>query len=87
MDEEASDELVGGERHGLVAVFALGTVVLPPEGDLVLIEGDETGVGDGDPVGVTRQVGEHRGGSGEGRAGILPIITVKKLSSVTRIIR
>src|SRR5882724_13276354 len=29
MDEEAADELVGGERHALVSIAALDAVVLP----------------------------------------------------------
>ncbi|SRR6266480_5840870 len=33
VDEEATDELVGGERHGLVSIAALDAVVLPLEGD------------------------------------------------------
>jgi hypothetical protein len=34
-------------------------VILPPEGDAVAVEGDQPAVGDGDAVGVTRQIGEH----------------------------
>jgi hypothetical protein len=34
-----------------------------PEGDAVLVEGDEPAVGDGDAVGVARQISEHRLGS------------------------
>ena len=33
VDQEAADELVGGERHKLVASVALGPVILPFEGD------------------------------------------------------
>ena len=63
VDEEAADELVGGERHRLVAGAAVGTIILVPEGDAVLVEGDEPAVGDGDAVGIARQIGEHRLGS------------------------
>ena len=46
VDEEAADELVGGEkRHRLVAGAAVGTIILVPEGDAVLVEGDEPAVG------------------------------------------
>jgi hypothetical protein len=55
VDEEAADELVYGERHALVSIAALDAVVLPLEGDALLIEGDQAAVGDGDTVGVARQ--------------------------------
>src|ERR1700722_7397779 len=67
VDEEAADELVGGERHRLVAGAAVGTIILVPEGDAVLVEGDEPAVGDGDAVGIARQISEHRLGSAERR--------------------
>ena len=65
VDEEAADELVGGERHDLVAVAALDAVVLPLEGDAVVVERDQAAVGDGDAVGVARQIGQHRLGPAE----------------------
>src|ERR1700746_1726765 len=40
VDEEATDELVCGERHLLVAIATLDAVVLPLEGDALLVEGD-----------------------------------------------
>ena len=48
VDEEAADELVGGERHLIVSIAALDAVVLPLEGDALLVEGDQAAVGDGD---------------------------------------
>src|SRR6185437_5926172 len=41
VDEEAADELVGGERHLLVAISAFDAVVLPLEGDTALVEADQ----------------------------------------------
>ena len=38
MDQEAADELAGGERHDLLAVAAFGAIVLPFEGDAVVVE-------------------------------------------------
>src|SRR5438874_2576431 len=55
VDEKATDELVGGERHLLVSLAALDAVILPFEGDAALVKGDQAAVGDGDAVGVTRQ--------------------------------
>ena len=39
--QEATDELVGGERHELLALGAATAVILLTEGDAVLIEPDE----------------------------------------------
>src|ERR1700681_4962830 len=39
--EEAADELTGGERHPLVSRSAVGAIILVPEGDAVLVEGDQ----------------------------------------------
>jgi hypothetical protein len=36
---------------------------LPFEGDALAVEGDEPAVGNGDPMGVAGQIGEHRVGS------------------------
>src|SRR5690242_6940004 len=41
MDEEAADELVCCERHALVSIAALDAVVLPLEGDALLVAGDQ----------------------------------------------
>src|SRR5215468_4677049 len=58
VDEEAADELVGGERHALVSIAALDAVILPLEGDAALVAGDRAAVGDGHAVGVARQIGQ-----------------------------
>jgi hypothetical protein len=56
MDEEAADELVYVERHRLEPFAPVAALVLPSEGDAVAIERDQAAVGDGDTVGVARQV-------------------------------
>ena len=48
VQEKAADELGGVERHGLEPVAAFDPVVLPFEGDALVVERDEPGVGDGD---------------------------------------
>ena len=65
VDEEAADELVWCERHPLVAIATFDPVVLPFEGDAVVVGRDQSAVRDGDAVGVTRQIGEHRLGATE----------------------
>src|SRR3954451_7004309 len=54
--EEAPDELVGLEPHGLRGPTL--AVVLPFEGDMVLVAGQETAVGDGDAMGVAAEIGK-----------------------------
>ena len=66
VEQEASDELVGIERHDLLAVSSFGPVILPFEGDALIVETDQTTVRDGNPVGIARDIGEHRLGAGEG---------------------
>ncbi|BCH19693.1 hypothetical protein MesoLjLa_65440 (plasmid) [Mesorhizobium sp. L-2-11] len=45
-------------------------IVLPVEGDFVVLDGDEAIVGNGDAVGIAADVIEDLFGSGEGRLGI-----------------
>jgi hypothetical protein len=56
MEQKPADELVGGQRHGgdVIAV----SVVLPAESNLVIVDGDQTVVGDRDPVGVAPEIVE-----------------------------
>ena len=58
VQEKAADELVGVERHRFEPVAALDPVVLPLEGDGLLVERDEAGVRDRDAVGVAGEIGE-----------------------------
>ena len=79
MEEETADELWGFEAHGLVAGFvAWAAVVLPPERDVVLVEGDETRVVDGDAVGVAGEVVQDLSGPGPRGSGIeVPLFFAK----------
>jgi hypothetical protein len=61
--QEATDELIGGERHHLS--LAVLTIVLPGEADLTIVEPDQTAVGDGDAVSVAPEIAEHLLGSGK----------------------
>jgi hypothetical protein len=60
VDEEAADELGCGEGHDLVAGAAVGAIVLVAEGDASVVERDQPAVGDGDAVGVARQIKRAR---------------------------
>ena len=70
VQEKAADELGGVERHGLEPVAAFDPVVFPFEGDALVVERDEPGVGDGDAVGVAREIGKHGFRPGEGSLGV-----------------
>jgi len=74
VDQKAADELVGVERHQLVAGLGLGPVILPFERHALAIKGDEPAVGNSNPVGVAGQVGQDSVGSAKRRFSILPII-------------
>ncbi len=64
MLQEATDELVGRERHDLgPAVLA---IVLPGKADLTIVKADQAAVGDGNAMGVAAEVAEHLLGPGEG---------------------
>ena len=64
--EKAADELVGRERHQLVAVGTFDPVVLPLEGDACLIACEQAAIGNGDPMSVAREVAQHFLGAAEG---------------------
>ena len=49
---------MGGERHHLIAFAPFEPVVLPLEGDALVIEREQAAVGDGDPVGVAREISQ-----------------------------
>ena len=61
-------------------------VVLPLEGDAFAVEGAEPVIADGDAVRVAPEISQHGGRPTEQRQSILPIVTEKRLSSITRII-
>src|SRR5229473_1222106 len=65
VDEEAADELVGVECHELEALAPFDAIVLPLEGDALFIERDQAAVGDGDAMGVARQIAQYFCGSPE----------------------
>jgi hypothetical protein len=71
MDQEAADELVGVERHKLIASIALGPVIFPFESDALAGEGDEPAVGNSSAVCVAGKVGEDGVGFAKRSLGII----------------
>src|SRR6202047_617114 len=67
VEQEAPDELVGGERHGAQPRPAVAAVVLVAEGHTAFVEAEQAAIGDGDMVSVSGEIGEHRLGVGAGR--------------------
>ena len=58
------------ERHGLPAARTFDAIILPAERHVTVIGGDEPAIGDGDAVGVARQVAQHGPRSAERTLGI-----------------
>ena len=67
VEQEAPNKLVGHQRHRAISGLPVMAVVLVMKGDAALVETDEAVVRDGDAVGVTGEIGEHRLGPGERR--------------------
>src|SRR5271157_1157011 len=65
VDQKPADELAWLERHGLVAAGPLDPVVFVAKRNAGRVGGDKPAVGDGDPVGVARQIGQHLLGPGK----------------------
>jgi len=70
VDQEAADELVGRQRHDLLAFSSRAAIVLVAERHAGLVEAEEPPVRNGNAVRVAREIGQHRLRPGEGRLGI-----------------
>src|SRR5271169_3823000 len=60
VEQEAPDELVGGEGHCAVPDLPVAAVILVAEGHAALVERHEPAVRDGDAMSVAGEIGEHR---------------------------
>ncbi|SFD50317.1 hypothetical protein SAMN04488523_101172 [Sulfitobacter brevis] len=70
VDQKAAGELWRCQRHGRLATRAFEAVIFDAEGDAARIETDQAAVGNGHPVRVARQIGQHGFGPGEGFFGV-----------------
>ena len=76
MQQEAADELIGVQAHGLLAI-AVG-VIAPAKAHVLSVEINQAVVGDGNLVRVAPEVGQHLSGAGERRFGIdHPVVGAK----------
>jgi hypothetical protein len=67
--EQKPAEEGGGLERGESRGVPVGAI-LPPEGDVVVLQRDETIVGEGDPIGIAAEVREDRLGAGQGRLAV-----------------
>ena len=56
--------------HGALAIGAIAAIILVAERDTMFVERDQPAVRDGDAVGISRQIGEHRFRPGERWLGV-----------------
>ncbi len=68
MEEEPSDELRSLEGHGLLFI-SIG-VVPPAEGDITILDLEDTIIADSDPVGISAEIFEDALGTIEGRLAV-----------------
>jgi hypothetical protein len=67
VQEKSSDELVRMKAHDLLAITSIAPIILPSEGNMVIIKFDDAAVGDSDAMGVSAQIGEHLLRTAKGR--------------------
>ena len=63
--QEPADELAGRKRHHLVSRGTFDPVVLPSEGDALVIGCDQAAVGDGNAVGIAGEIAQDLLGASE----------------------
>src|SRR5437667_12085780 len=63
--EETADKFICCERHDLVARSTVGTIIFVVERDDVLVERNQSAIGDGNTEGVARQISKDRLGAAE----------------------
>jgi hypothetical protein len=64
MKEKAADELARLQPHDLLGTVL--TVILPGEGDVIVVERLDVAVGDGDAMGIAAEIGENLAGPPNG---------------------
>jgi hypothetical protein len=75
VQKETTEEFLGRQSHTLFLISM--SVVLPEEGDLVVVKGQEAVVADGDTMGVASQIGQHVVWATKRRLGVNDPLLVK----------
>jgi hypothetical protein len=57
--KKAPDELVRMKAHDLLTLATVSTVVFPSESHVVTLDSDDAAVGDGNPMSIATEIGEH----------------------------
>ncbi len=81
--KEATNELMRVQTHDLLSAGSIAAVVLPTEGDVIVIDLDDAAVGDGDAMGRAAETGEYLSGTAEGRLGIDDPVGPPSLREIT----
>ena len=59
VQEKPPNELVRMKAHDLLAITSIAPIILPSEGNMVVIKFDDAAAGDSDAMGVSAEIGEH----------------------------
>ena len=78
VDQESAQKLFCGNSHDLL--FAAMRIVLPAERHSIILEGDESMVGDRDTMGIAREIMQNMFGTAEGWLGVDDPVLSEKLS-------
>ena len=84
VEQKPPEEFLGGERHDFGTIVV--RVVPPAKAHGAVVSIHKARVRDRDAVRVPTEIPQHLGRAAEQRQSILPIVTEKRLSSITRII-
>jgi hypothetical protein len=77
VDQESAQKLFCGNSHDLL--FAAMRIILPSKRDSIILEGDESMVGDRDAMGIARQVVQNMLRTAERRLGVYDPVLPEKL--------
>ena len=78
MDHESAQELICRDHHDLL--LAAMRIVFPAKRDLIIVERNQSMVGDGDAVGIASEIVQNMLGTAEGWLGIDDPVLAKELS-------
>ena len=78
VDQESAQKLICGNRHDLL--LAAMRIVLPAKRDSIILESDESMVGDGDAMCIARQIVQNMFRTAEGWLGVDDPVLAEKLS-------
>jgi hypothetical protein len=76
VQKETAQELLGRQRHALFLIAL--SVILPEEGDLVVVKSQEAVIADRDTMGIASQIGQHVVWATKRRLGVDDPVLAKK---------